>query len=120
MSADTGSNTAKVVGGVSLKIKDDPVKQPDLPFWQSPAFFVTCMLVIPIYFVTFVVLWPWAVATGQPPAFSPEMKSVVITAACITTLVAITGFWLAGSHGSRPNPDPDDKSKTPPTPGASK
>lgn len=118
MPADTGSTIAKVVGGVSLKIKDDTVPpKTDMPFWQQPAFFVTLLLMVPIYFVTAVVLWPWAVVAGQPPQYSPEMKSVVITAALITTIAAIVGFWLAGSHGSRPNPDPDNK---PTTPGASK
>lgn len=82
---------------------------PPVPFWQQGAFWVTVFMLPPVYYIVGVVMWP-------SNNYSAEIKSIVITAGLITTIAAILGFWLAGSHGSKPSNSSDGMSTTPPTP----
>lgn len=66
------------------------------PFHKQPAFWITILLLVPVYFVVFMTLQPWWNNT-----FSDEVKLVVVTAIISGVLSAITGFWLGSSFGSQ-------------------
>lgn len=69
----------------------DPIPTPT-PLLKQPAFVISLMLIPLAYIVTFMVLLP-----GN--GYSTEVKVMVI-AAVVGVLTAITGYWLASSFGS--------------------
>jgi hypothetical protein len=91
---------------LSKNKESDPVDQQpqnnpnSLPFYKQGAFVVTLLFMPIIYFIVGVVLWP-------ANNYSAELKAAVITTGLISTVAAVLSFWMAGSHGSKPNPDVD-------------
>lgn len=82
------------VGGgfVAARAADVVVTQGEKPFWYSPVFWISLMLMPLIYIVTYRVLW----AEG----FSEEIRTVVITAIATGLLSSITGFYMGSAMGS--------------------
>lgn len=99
---------ARVLSAITLSQPEQPMPPnppPPVPYWQQGSFAITLVLMPILYYVVGVVLWP-----GN--GYSVELKSIVITAALISTVAAITGFWLAGSHGSKPSGSDDDPGRS--------
>lgn len=97
---------AKVEEGVKsvyydLEVKLDGVvaaraafAQPTTPFYKMAAFWVTILLMIPIYFVT------WEVMKDLSPT-NHDLRLMVVTAFVSGALFAIIGFWLGTSISSQ-------------------
>lgn len=88
----------EVGGGISgARESDAKATQNDRPFWYSPTFWIT-LLMMPLVYGTV-----WLVLTGD--GFSEEIKTVVVTAIVSGVLSSITGYFLGSALGSQQKQD---------------
>lgn len=82
-------------GVIAARQADHDATQGEKPFWFSPAFAITCLLVPLVYLVVS------AVVFGLGGQWSDEMRSVVVTAIVTGLLGSISGYYLGSSLGSK-------------------
>lgn len=88
----------RVVTSIALSVNQEPPvpqQPPPPPFWKQPAIWVSAALTPLVYIVVIMVL---------QGSYSTEVKVMVI-AAVLAALAAITGFWLSTSYSSSKKDD---------------